>query len=123
MAITETVYCYFVVWTPKETFMEKIIFDRNHWQEILINLDIFYKTFACLALINFHPITFCAKCDKALLEETETATHEQLDLNSIQCDICGTWFHYKCEIMPSSFDTELNWICSACLLSLLETQN
>ena len=111
------------MWTPKETFMEKIIFDRNHWDKALINLDNFYKTFVCPALLNFRPIIFCAKCDKALLEETEFAFHEKSDLNSIQCDICGTWFHYKYEIMPSSFDTELDWICSACLLSLPETQN
>ena len=43
MAIAETVFCYFVVWTPKETFMEKIIFNRNHWEKVLINLDIFIK--------------------------------------------------------------------------------
>ena len=73
--------------------------------------------------IKFPSITFCAKCDKALLEETEISTHEQSDLNSIQCDICGVWFHYKYEIISSSFDTDLDWICSACLLSLPETQN
>ena len=60
---------------PKEAFMEKIIFDRNHWEKVLINLDIFYKTFVCPALLNFRPTTFCAKCDKALMEETEIATH------------------------------------------------
>ena len=123
MAITETVYYYFVVWTAKEAFMEKIIFDRNHWEKVLINLNIFYKTFVFPTLLNFHPITFCAKCDKALLEKTEVATHEQSDLNSIQCDMCGAWFYYKCEIMPSRFNTELDWICSAYLLSLPETQN
>ena len=111
------------MWTPKETFMEKIIFDRNHWEKVLINLDIFYKTYVCPALLNFRQITFCAKCDKVLLEETEIATHEQSDVNSIHDDICGAWFHYKCDIMPSIFNSELDWIFSACLLSLPETQN
>ena len=84
-------------------------------------MDIFYITFVGLVLSDFRPITF-AKCDKVLLEESEIATHEQSELNSIQCGICGALFHYKCEIMRSSFDTELDWVCSVCLLSLLETQ-
>ena len=29
-------------------------------------------------------------------------------IRSEQYTICGAWFHYKCEIMPSSFDTELD---------------
>ena len=99
------------------------MFNRNHREKVLINLDIFYKTFVCAALLNFRPITFCAKCDKVLLEETEIATHEKSHPNCKQCGICGAWFHYKCEILPSSLDTELEWICSPCLLSLPETQN
>ena len=77
----------------KKQLWKKIIFDRKHWEKVSTNLDIFYKTFVCPALLNCRPITFCAKCDKALLEETEISTHGQSDLNSIQCDICGAWFH------------------------------
>lgn len=77
----------------------------------------------CPALLDFRPTIFCAKCDKVLLEETEIATHKQSELSSTQCDICGACFHYKCEIMLSSIDTEMGWICSAFLLSLPETQD
>ena len=110
----DSVLLFYSVDTKKKTFMEKVIFDRNHWEKVLINLDIFYKTSVCPARLNFCAATFCAKCDKALLEETEISTHKQSDLSSIYCDICGAWFHYKCEIMPSSFVTELDWTCSAC---------
>ena len=64
------------------------MFDRNHWEKVLINLDIFYKTFVCPALLDFCPITFYAKCYKVSLEETEIATYEQSDLNSMPCDMC-----------------------------------
>lgn len=39
MAITETVLCQFAVWTPKETFMEETILDRNYWKKVSINLN------------------------------------------------------------------------------------
>lgn len=72
--------------------MEKIIFDRNHREKVLINLDIFYKIFVCPALLNFCPMTFCARCDKFLPEKTEIAIHEQSDPHNMQYDICGACF-------------------------------
>ena len=54
-------------------------------------------SFVCLALLEFKPITFCRNCDTVLLEESKIEKEEESELNSIQCDNCAIWFHYKCE--------------------------
>ena len=68
-------------------------------------------------LLCLKPLTFCAKCDKVLLEENEIDVSEQNDLSSIQCDIFCAWFHYKCENIKSSEinDSNIEWICLNCL--------
>ena len=55
-----------------------------------------------------------------LLEENEIDTSEEDQLNSILCDMCNAWYHYKCEnINANDFDSqEVDWVCSACLVSL-----
>lgn len=88
----------------------KIIFDRNHWGKVLINVNIFYKIFPCMiATFRFLPNNILCKIWQKFYWKK---------LKSNICEICGAWLHYKCKIMSSRFDTELDWICSAYLLIL-----
>ena len=42
MAITDTMYCDFVVWTLVDVFIERIHMDQNVWQEMTKNLSDYY---------------------------------------------------------------------------------
>ena len=42
----------FVVWTTKGILIREIIFDQDYWNEIIADLDIFYKQFIIPAMIN-----------------------------------------------------------------------
>ena len=96
-------------------FVQDIPFDVKHWQEVSIALDIFYKMYVCPTLLNFQSITFCGRCDNMLLEEHEISENES-DLNSIQCDTCSAWYHFKCEsIVESNKKDDAEWYCSNCL--------
>ena len=81
------------------------------------NLELFFKIYICPALLHLKPLTFCANCDKGLLEENEIDVSEHNDLSSIKCNICCAWFHYKCENIKSSEinHNNIEWIYSNCL--------
>ena len=112
MAVSEIKQSYFVVWTPKDLFVQDIPFDVKHWQEVLIAVDIFYEMYVCPALLNFQPITFCGKCNKVLLEELEINENES-ELNSIQYDICSVWYPFSCKsIVESNKIDDAEWYCS-----------
>ena len=119
MGITNTKQAVFIVWIPQDLFVEYIPFNKDHWEKVKTNLEVFFKIYVCPALLRLKPLTFCAKCDKVLLEENEIDVSEQNDLSSIQCDICCAWFHYKCENIKSSGinDFNIEWICSNCLVT------
>ena len=78
------------------------------------NLKLFYKSFVCIALLQFKSITFCRNCDTVWLEESEIEEEDEGELNSIQCDTCAAWFHYKCENITTETNTS-EWDCSNCL--------
>ena len=118
MATTNIKKCFFVVWTEKDLHVEIVPFDKDHWMKVVTNLRIFYKTFVCPALLQYKATTFCAKWDEILLEENEIPQNEKHLLNSIQCDICIAWFHFKCENIPNIENTDCEWICTNCLMSL-----
>ena len=119
MAITEIYKCYFVVWTTVDLHCESITFDKDHWLKVAVNLEVFFKSFVCPALLFIKPLVYCAYCDKILLQENEIDSSEEDQLNSIQCDKCGCWFQLKCENLTvkdaSLLDDE--WVCSCCLQS------
>ena len=60
---------YFVVWTTKDIFVEKIDRDLIHWSKVSINLEVFFKSYVVKALLGIQPLTFCGKCSKVLVEE------------------------------------------------------
>jgi len=97
MALTKTNQAYFVVWTLVDHVVISVEFDKVHWEKVSVNLAVFFKTFVCPALLGLKPLTFCGKCDQVLLEEAEIDSSEEKELNSILCDICSIWYHYKCE--------------------------
>ena len=68
MEITKTKQAFFVVWTMKDVLIQQITVDKEHIKKVFNNLDIFFKTYVCPALLGLKPATFCAKCDKVLLE-------------------------------------------------------
>ena len=60
----------------------------KNWQNVKTDLVIFYKSFfVCPALLEYKPITYCASCDKVLLEECKISKNET-EHKSIQCDSC-----------------------------------
>ena len=68
----------------------------------------FSLKYVCSALLYLKPLTFCAKCDKELLEENVIDLLEQNDLSRIQCDISCAWFLYKCENIKSRVINDTN---------------
>ena len=120
MSFTGSAQAVFVVWTPSDLFTEIVTFDEKHWEKVKTNLEVFFKVYICPVLLGFKPITFCAKCDNVLLENKEIDPSEKAELNSIQCDLCCAWSHYKCEnLCVKDIVSENNdWVCSNCLLSL-----
>ena len=66
---------------------------------------------------------FCAKCEKVLLEDYEIKPEEEQEENSICCDECGCWFHYRCQNMKlSDYELETEWLCSHCLESFASAE-
>ena len=119
MAIASTMQSYFVVWTTNDMFVQKIDFDKEHWMKVSINLEVFFKTYICPALLEMKPVIFCGNCEKFCLEENEINPNEQNEMNSIQCDKCGCWFHGRCENIQICDIVQINeWLCSNCLMSM-----
>ena len=117
--LTNTKQAVFVVWIPQDLFIEYIPFNKNYWGKVKKNLKVSLK-YVCPTLLHLKPLTFCAKCYKALMEENQIDLSKQNDLSSVQCDISCGWFHYKFEnIMSSEInDTNNEWICSNCLVTI-----
>ena len=69
MGITGIHYCYIFVWTMKDLSVKKITFNKKFWYYVKTNSDIFCKSFVCPVLLGYESITYCASCDKVLLEE------------------------------------------------------
>ena len=98
--------------------MQIVKFNEQLWNKVNTNLELFYKSFVCPALLEFKPIAYCGNCDTVLLEESKIEEEEEGELNSIQCDACAAWFHYKCENITTETNTS-EWDCSKCLSSVI----
>ena len=53
----------------KDLSVKKITFNKKFWYYVKTNSDIFCKSFVCPVLLGYESITYCASCDKVLLEE------------------------------------------------------
>lgn len=52
MALTRRKYCDFFVYTHKGYFMQRIYFDNNHWCELLLNLEYFFRNYLAEELVH-----------------------------------------------------------------------
>lgn len=43
MALSKTKFCYFIMWSPKDFFVEKVNFDSNFWQEKSAKALLFHR--------------------------------------------------------------------------------
>ena len=85
--------------------MKIVKFHGQLWNKVNTNLKLFYKSFVCPTLLEFKPTTFCVNCDTVLLEDSEIEEEKESELDSIQCDTCAAWFHYKCENITTETNT------------------
>ena len=92
MAVTGLRQTYFVVYTKKSVFVEKIQFDERHWQKICPSLMMFFKTYIQRYLLGSIEIFTCPICEEPCLNERELDSKEE---NSIQCVICDAWYHWR----------------------------
>nr|XP_047128367.1 uncharacterized protein LOC124809022 [Hydra vulgaris] len=111
MAITGYKSTYFVVYTKKDVLVNKITFDEEHWQKVLPSLILFFKTYVQRYLLGFMQLYTCPLCDKPCLNENEFKNKED---NSIDCDICGLWFHWDCCGLVQRTVLKDRFICIFC---------
>ena len=60
------------------------------------------------------------KCKNVLLKQNEIEKgQDEIDHNSIQCDQCMCWYHYKCQALQLKDASTLgdNWYCNLYLKS------
>ena len=117
MVLAKSDQSYFVVWTTKDVFVEKIDRDLTHWSKVSINLEVFFKSYIVKALLGIQPLTFCGKCSKVLMEEKEISENEY-HLKSICRDRCSLWYHFKCQHIDSEVDLDKEWFCTTCLTNI-----
>ncbi|CAB3990489.1 RNA-directed DNA polymerase from mobile element jockey [Paramuricea clavata] len=91
IALSNSTCGYFVVWTSQDILVQNIEFNKNHWEAVSTNLEIFFKSYVAERILRLNPIEFCGSCEKVLFEENEIAENE-LDLRSICCDQCNCWY-------------------------------
>ena len=102
MALAKSDKGYFVVWTTKDIFVEKIDRDLIHWSKVSINLEVFFKIYAVKGLLSIQSLTFCGKCSKVLVEEKKVTDNEY----NLCCDRCGLWHDFKCQRIDSEVDLD-----------------
>ena len=94
MTRTGAEQCYFVVWTIKgKPIIENIQFDKAVLEKALPNFILSFKSFEQNYLFGLNRIFICAICDKPCLMENEFELPQE---NSIECNQCALWFHWKC---------------------------
>ena len=111
---------YFVVWTSKDLIVELTEPNDPHYQNVERSLSIFFRSYICPILLGYKELSFCAKCEKVLLEQNEIEKgQDEIDHNSIQCDQCMCWYHYKCQALQLKDANTLgdNWYCNLCMKS------
>ena len=117
MALTGSTRGYFVVWTQSDFLVELINFDKERWEKIYTNLEVFFKQYLVKALLNIEPLTYCGKCG-VLLNENEISENEEKERN-ICCDNCNSNFHYGCQGLKSTPTNDI-WLYLVCLTNLPE---
>ena len=71
MGVLGAEHGYFVVWTKKGVWYERIEFDRKFWTDVRLHLEIFFHKFILKHLLQFESFTYCAHCNKVLISQDE----------------------------------------------------
>ena len=53
----------FVVWTTKELHVELLHFDDSFWDNIILKLDVFFKSYMAKVLLGLRNVYFCPTCE------------------------------------------------------------
>ena len=117
MVLAKSDQGYVIVWATKDIFVGKTDRDLVHWSNVLINLEVFFKSYVVKALLGIQLPTLCDKFSKVLVEQKELSENEQ-HLKSICWNICSLWYYFKCQFIDSEVDLEKEWFCAACLTSI-----
>ncbi|KAH3709720.1 uncharacterized protein LOC127857083 [Dreissena polymorpha] len=132
MGITNKDMTYFVVWTTKDIFVEKIAFNRMLFDEICAKSEQFFRNAILPELVGkvyttlqHDTVTVSVPIDivRSPLKEKQTNQSEQLYCicnqvefgRMIGCDnsTCAIeWFHYGCVNIESA--PKGKWYCSVC---------
>ena len=121
MVLAKSDQGYFVVWTTKDIFVEKIDRDLTHWSKVSINLEVFFKSYVVKASLGIQPLTFWGKYSKVLVEEKKISENEH-HLKSIRCDRCSLWYHFKCQHIDSKVDLDKEWFCTTWLTNIAKLE-
>ena len=85
------------------------------------SLGIFFKNHICQVLFGMKTLRFCGVCEKIILDGNEiNKGAEEAEQKSIQCDICGCWYHLKCQnkTIEEASNIKDEWLCTLCVQSL-----
>ena len=77
----------FIPWILQYLFVEYISFDQEHWRKVTTKLELFFKTYVYLALLNVKPVTFYIKYNQFLPGDNEIDNSKERKLSSIRYDI------------------------------------
>lgn len=116
MAVTGCKEGYFFLYSPVRSITVNVKFDPTYWIQLQEKLTIFFKEYVITYLVNKKQICMCPKCGKVCYESAEIVDPAD---NSILCECCCLWFHWKCaEVKTVPKDTD--WVCPNCLLLALD---
>lgn len=114
ICLTNSSQGYFVVWTAKDIFIQKVEKDLDLWNRVSLNLELFYKNYVVKRILGITPLRYCGTCEEVLFEASEIGKSE-FKLNSVKCDICNCWHHFKCQDIKAPLKPDDDWMCKSCL--------
>ncbi|XP_053373009.1 uncharacterized protein LOC128546478 [Mercenaria mercenaria] len=111
MAVTGIHRSMFVVWSGVGCpLLVPIKFCESHWRSLLPSLVNFFKAYILPHLFGEEEFTFCPVCSDICLPCGEITISSD---NSICCNTCQLWFHWKCVNLTHSQVPE-EWFCDSC---------
>lgn len=128
LAITNSVYCDFFIYTCNGTFRQRISYNEEYYANIIESLKFFYRAFVADELysrklqnflsdvsvqqdvpMDLQSTYFCPVCYNIIKESDQIKMFQD---QSISCDKCENWFHFKCVgITKQKAKQFQQWIC------------
>lgn len=111
MGVTGIESCFFIVWTPIEIKINKICFDKEFWEDMILSS---LKDFLCLL-----PELCMRNLDQSLnnlsFQKLYCICNKPEEGKMIACDKDGcpiTWFYFKCVNITRK--PKGTWYCPNC---------